>query len=607
MNTNTQISSAASTTLSAVERAKARLQVLKEEAAARVAIQSAALAAKLSASVVIPHMDKLGWTLDNSRPWNPNQMNAISSALAGRSFCLIGAAGTGKTSTLKGAVNSLMLNSMLPIVQANDSSKMVIAGKPGIVLCSFTNMAVRQIAKHFSRDITCCTIHKLLEFKPVYYEIVKEDGTMAKTMRFEPSRNAMNKLPRSHRTIIVDEASMVDTSLINLVIDALPNPEAVQWIFLGDLNQLPPVFGGAVLGLRLMELPVVELTEVYRQALLSPIITLATKIKDGLTIDLTAKLIDDRGEHGKLTIHPWGKSLSADDGLQKAADFCKAAIQQKELDPFKDIILCPFNVSFGVLELNLQIANWLGNQREAIVHEVICGFNTKYLAVGDKVLVQKREAIITGIMPNRSYTGKRAVSATLYAMDRWGGATKRKNLHLTASQEYEAAQGDTDIDAILQSMADTTTVVEDRKAAASHTIVVRFINGGDPATWLPTDTATDNDDESFEELHLDSAAGLNEMLFAYAITVHKSQGSEWRKVFLILHQSHSVMTFRELMYTGITRASKELYIICEPDRGMKTGTLTKASKNPRLKGNTLAEKLASLKEKFDQEAKELQK
>ena len=60
------------------------------------------------------------------------------------------------------------------------------------------------------------------------------------------------------------------------------------------------------------------------------------------------------------------------------------------------------------------------------------------------------------------------------------------------------------------------------------------------------------------------------------------------------------------MYTGMTRAKNELYMIVEPDRGMKSGTLSSSAKKPRLKGNTLAEKLVSLKERFDKEARESQ-
>ncbi len=650
------------TTSDIVAKARARLAEIKAEQLAKIEAQDRALRAKLAESSILsvsPH--KVGWQIDSSQNWNEQQLSAINAGMAGKSFCLMGAAGTGKTTTLKGLVNSLINNAIVPVLETN--TKHLRYGQPGIVLCSFTNMAVRQIAKHFPKNIHCVTIHKLLEFAPVKYEIAKEDGTTGYTMRFEPSRHRGNPLPASLKTIIVDESSMVDTELINLLIEALPNPHAVQWIFVGDLNQLPPVYGHAILGRKLLELPVIELTQVYRQALLSPIISLATDLKVGKAVAVTDKLTMDNGEHGKVTIHPWSKSLQWEDALNKAANFCKAAIKEELLDIYKDIILCPYNVNFGVIELNSRIADWLGRERAAkvveviagfnthyyaigdkvLVHkreaiiigiqknlrnfgvielnsriadwlgreraakvvEVIAGFNTHYYAIGDKVLVHKREAIIIGIQKNLRYAGKQPTNPDIYELDRWGGSKKRATAAaLDASQLYQATHGSMDVDAILESLSSTHLEVEDRKHACSHQIKIRFINGTDPRTWTEFDSQ--ETDELYEAVTLDTAAEVNEMLFAYAITVHKSQGSEWRKVFLITHQSHAKMQSRELIYTAITRAAKELYIICEPDRGMKSGTLTRAAKNPRLKGDTLAEKLASLKEKFDQEAREQQ-
>lgn len=584
----------------ALERAKQRLQAIKEEKANALAAQQAEITKhQLTNTAESLKSAYSTWKIDSSREWNEEQLLGITTGLKGKAFCLIGAAGTGKTSTLKGLVNSLLSNSILPIVSGAEQTKQLTAGKPGIVLCSYTNMAVRQIAKHFSKDITTCTIHKLLEFRPVKYEVDDpETGGTKYTMRFEPYRNSMNPLPSALHTIVVDESSMVDIDLIKLVEDALPNPEAVQWIFLGDLNQLPPVYGGPILGKKLLELPIVELTRVYRQALESPIISLAIEMKDGKTIPFTEAVEIDKGEHGKLIIRPWSKSISADDALDKASNFCKAAIKEEVLDIYSDMILCPHNVGFGTLELNSRIADFLGRQRDATVFEVIAGFNKHYLAVGDKVLVRKREAIITSIGYNRSYSGKPPISPLVYKIDRWGGAAKISG----ATVSWEDQNAGIDVDAMLSSMS-MHGEVEDRKHQASHGITVRYINGTDPRKWQESDSA-ETVGEDYETAYLETAADINDMLFGYAITVHKSQGSEWRKVLLILHNKHHAMCSRELLYTAITRAAKELIIICEPDRGIKVGTLTKAAKAPRLKGNTLAEKLISLKEKFAQEEQE---
>lgn len=595
----------------AIERARARLAQLAEEKQQRLQAEKDHLSANRLTAETLGAKTSAGiWRIDTSKDWNEEQRLAIVTGLERKSFCLIGAAGTGKTSTLKGLVTSLLLNNLLPAINGNYTTKHLHAGKPGIALVSFTNMAVRQIAKHFSRDITCCTIHKLLEFAPVYYEVDDpETGMPKKTMRFEPQRNKTNPLPRELKTIVIDESSMVDSALVELLIEALPDPWAVQFILLGDLNQLPPVYGGPILGRGLLSLPVVELTRVYRQALESPIISLAIDLKDGKTIPLTADGLEiDKGEHGKLVVKPWSKPISDEDACIKAANFIKGAISAGILDPYKDICLCPFNVGFGTVELNRSVADWLGRERNAFVYEIIAGFNTHYYAVGDKVLVNKREALITKIQRNPEYSGKRPANPDLYVFDRWGGVKKRQSLveqqqQQSASENWEASNSDTDVDAILASLVSNHTEIEDRKASSSHRITVRFLNGTDPADWMFTDSE-DTLGEDYETATLSSAGEVNEMLFGYVVTVHKSQGSEWRKVFIFLHNKHNQMVSRELLYTAVTRAAKELYLICEPDRGAKVGTLTKAAKSPRLKGNGLAEKLVSLKERFIKEAEE---
>ncbi len=90
---------------------------------------------------------------------------------------------------------------------------------------------------------------------------------------------------------------------------------------------------------------------------------------------------------------------------------------------------------------------------------------------------------------------------------------------------------------------------------------------------------------------LSKAAEVNALLHSYALTVHKAQGSEWRKVFLALHQSHATMLQRELLYTAVTRAREELYVICEPE------SFIKGINSQRVKGNTLAEKAEYFKGK----------
>lgn len=578
-----------------MERAKLRLLEIKTKEAAESKSREVAILG--NKTMEVSNLTSHGWSYDSSVDWNEEQMAAINAAMSGKSFCLIGAAGTGKTTTEKGMVYSILKNNLVPMIRAGASTKWLLAGTPGVAMVSFTNMAVRQTAKNFSGDVTCVTIHKLLEFQPEYYEVQDSTGAMIKKMQFVPGRNKMNPLPRELKLIIVDEASMVDCDLFALLIAALPDPAAVQFIFLGDLNQLPPVYGGPILGKKLLELPVIELTRVYRQALLSPIIRFALQMKDGKPTPVKEKIVEDNGEHGCVVIQPWSAALSWHDALIKAQNFCKSAIQTGAMDVLQDIILCPYNVNFGVVELNLAIADYLGRQRGAVVHHVIAGFEERYLAVGDKVLVNKQEAFITKIVRNGNYVGKHPADVNKFEIDRYGGLKKRLDPNIIDMENPLGVADDWDVDAILDSMQ-TDGIVE-RKNQCSHRITVKFMDAHDKTVF---DLHAEDDGFSIRELS--SAGEVNEMLFGYCLTVHKSQGSEWRRVFILTHKSHAKMCSRELMYTAMTRAKEHLHIICEPDRVAVSGTLSAAARKPRLKGNTLAEKLISLKERFDKEARE---
>jgi hypothetical protein len=184
------------------------------------------------------------------------------------------------------------------------------------------------------------------------------------------------------------------------------------------------------------------------------------------------------------------------------------------------------------------------------VYEIVAGFESIYLSVGDRVLIDREEAVITSIKPNREYFGKPYAEPSK-TMNYWGYDKFRVEHH-----------SEVDIDAMLESMAGDET---ERKRAASHIIGYKR---------LDSDT----------ELFLTGAGDVNNVLLAYALTVHKSQGSEWRKVYLCFHHSHASMAQRELLYTGITRAREHLHIICESD------TFVKGVQRQKIPGATWKEK-----------------
>ncbi len=563
---------------------KESLQAAIAAARAKVALQQAGIPVPVQTTIAEAVQDATVATTPLVFPtapisgfqWNAEQQKAISLALSGKSFNFIGAAGTGKTTTLKEIVRQLVASGAVPILDMD--TKYLGRGLPGILLTSFTRRAVRNIKKVMSADIQphCITVHKVLEFEPVFYEVLDEQTQrMKNTMRFEPMRGPKNPLPSSLATIVVDESSMLSVELFMRLIAALPAAARVQFIFVGDLHQLPPVYGQAILGFKLLELPTVELTQIYRQAQESPIISLAHKIKNGEKVETAKEKTTVETSQGKVTIHPWKKPLSDFDAMRAASIFLTNLVKSGTFNVEEDVVLCPqekiTNRVFGTLEFNRVIAQALGEMRGAEVYEVIAGFNKHYFAAGDRVLVDREDAEIVSIRRNMKYFGKKPLAHSA-ELDRWGNY--KKKVETTEDEDFA------DVDSYLENFALEKEEKEDRKQECSHVITVKLL-------------------DSEKEVVLSAAGEINNMIFAYALTVHKAQGSEWKRVFFLTHQSHVTQWSRELLYTAITRAREELYMIVEPDRNMTKGTLWKAAISPRIKGETLAEKAEFFKGKQD--------
>lgn len=506
--------------------------------------------------------DKYGNTITlNDRQWK-----AVEYALSGESFVLIGPAGTGKTTTMKAVFQALMNANKLPII-ANHGHNYLPENAPGVAISAFTRRATNNIRKNVSEDLAgnCVTIHKLLEYQPVFYEEydAEKDKTVNK-MSFEPTRNASNPLPQNLSAIAFEESSMISVELHQEVMNA--NPQAPQYIYLGDIQQLPPVFGQAILGFKMLELPVIELTEVYRQAQGSPIIRLAHRILSGVPIP--AKEFPEWTIEGQLKLHPWKKKISSDSAVLTLAKFFVHALDTQVYNPERDAILLPFNKGCGTDELNKHIANKIAKNEGKTVWEVIHGFKKSYYSVGDKVLYDREDAIIINIYANPTYSGARSQPESK-SLDYWGNRAK---------SETEAAKthsDDDDVDFLLAQVAiQSGGDDEERVRACSHCIELLLL-------------------DSDRKVIINQAGQLNNLILGYAITVHKSQGSEWEKVFLCLHQSHATMLQRELLYTAVTRAKKELFVICEED------SFEKGIKSQRIKGDTLEEKAQYFKGKLE--------
>lgn len=483
---------------------------------------------------------------------NEKQEMAKNLAFAGRSFCLIGAAGTGKTTAQREVARSLLASSAL----GTHNFKVQGMGErwigPSIAFVAFTRIAsgnlkraihkVPELEEALLHNVT--TIHNLLEFEPEFYY---DEETEKEKMRFVPKRTAMNPLTITH--LVIEEASMVDIPLWEKLWAALPT--GVQIIFIGDINQLPPVFGPSILNYALKTLPVIELTEVYRQSEDSTILENAHKILKG-QYPLTEAPDFSIVRMGDIQHTEFKTALK----LSKMFRKLKVA---GEYDPEQDIILSPFNVKdCGTLSLNNHIAQYLGEEREAVVHEVITGISKCYLAEGDKVLYNKQVGVITKIVCNGDYRGKAYLPASK-TLTRFGVYSDK----VEDDEDFElAGYENIDLDAMLNEKEDKDTVRQ-----ASHVVTLLMETG--------------------LEVTLRAVGDFHPSIFTlgYALTIHKAQGCEWRTVFLVLHKNHSVMAFRELLYTAVTR-SRERCVIFAKDFMVK-----KCIDTQRIKGNSLEEKI----------------
>ena len=240
------------------------------------------------------------------------QKEAIRVALVSKVVVITGGPGVGKTT---------LVNSLLKILLA----KAVV-----IALCAPTGRAAKRLSE--STGLEAKTIHRLLETDP-------------KTGSFR--RNEESALDCD--LLVVDETSMVDVPLMRALLRALPDRAAL--LLVGDVDQLPSVGPGQVLAdvIASSAMPVVRLTEVFRQAAESRIIVNAHRINQGLMPELTPV------EGGDFY---FVDAADAEDGVQKLLAIVQKRIPKRfGFDPIRDIqVLCPMNRGgLGARSLNIEL------------------------------------------------------------------------------------------------------------------------------------------------------------------------------------------------------------------------------------------------------------
>lgn len=345
--------------------------------------------------------------------------------------------------------------------------------------------------------------------------------------------------PLEGDVLIIDESSMVDIRLMSSLLKAVP--ENMRLILIGDVSQLPSVGPGTVLKdiIDSGVFPVVRLTKIFRQAAESHIVTNAHRINDGLF-----PVIDDSNPKNDFFLEIMdkkGEKLEASEIAERTAQAIIKLLTDTipnmyHIQP-KDIqILAPMrNGSAGTIALNKLAQEALNPEGPSIAFE---GYSYRK---GDRVMQTKND--------------------------------------------YEKGVFNGDIGYIVAVNLE------------KELLKVEFLDTDKQETdskfWLDY-WDMDEDEEEDEEIEAHgpnpyvtySRNDLENLDPAYAITIHKSQGSEFPAVIMPFLNSHFVMLERNLLYTGVTRAKKYLFLEGQRNaiyKAVKTISMLSRNSNLRTK------------------------
>jgi len=388
------------------------------------------------------------------------QREALAAALLHGVLVLTGGPGTGKTTTVKGILALL-----------EQQGFKIVLGAP-------TGRAAKRLAETTGRAAS--TIHRLLE----------AGGGMEEDPMF--ARDEQNPLDAD--VVIVDETSMMDMVLMGCFLQAVP--DGCRVVLVGDVDQLPAVGPGSVLKdiIRSAAIPVVRLTEVFRQAGESMIVLNAHRINRGRL-----------PEYGSLDFQ-FRELEGSEAAAQAIVDLCQKELAQEGFDSWRDVqVLSPMHRQpCGVENLNRLLQAALNPPVDG--KDYLQGVN-QVLREGDKVMQIRN-----------NYT-KRVFNGDIG--------------------------------------------------------FIRAIVDGKVLVHYP------EEDVVYEKGEYD------ELTLAYAMSVHKSQGSEYPVVVMPLTPGHHIMLQRNLLYTAVTRA-KERVILLGTRAALNTAVM---SDRTRRRYSLLAERL----------------
>ena len=233
----------------------------------------------------------------------------------------------------------------------------VRAGSTNLLLCAPTGRAAKRMTE--ATGFEAKTIHRLLEVDPKGGGFKRGDDN-----------------PLDCDLLVVDETSMVDVMLMQALMKALPDRAAL--LIVGDIDQLPSVGPGQVLAdvISSGAMPVVRLTEVFRQAAQSQIIVNAHRINHGVMPDL-------RKPEAESDFY-FVEAADPETAVSRIIELVKTRIPRRfGVDPIRDIqVLCPMNRGgVGARSLNIELQAALNPAGERKVERFGWTFGP-----GDKVM-----------------------------------------------------------------------------------------------------------------------------------------------------------------------------------------------------------------------------
>ena len=428
-----------------------------------------------------------------------------------------------------------------------------------VTLAAPTGRAAQRMTEVIGRESR--TIHRLLEWSPNGFK-----------------RNKQN--PLDTHFLILDETSMLDISLAAHLLKALP--PLAQVLFIGDPDQLPSVGAGCVLAdlLQSQKVPCFRLTKIFRQAQQSSIIQFAHEINNGHMPQITSPLNNTPSSDCLF--------LDADEATQDQLKFIRQVRQtaQSLQNPNNEYLIKFKNEWGGKLISSAQGIQVDQCYRPTIeseqeIRNPVLHVPDKFRHVNLSTLansssqVEQLMNVIKSIHPWSSLRlGFTALETLLrvytQSIKKWLG--QQVEIQVLTPQ-VRGSLGTLNLNNSLQNICNPESPhkpqmnighrvlrVGDRVIQTRNNYDLEIFNG-DIGKIIDIDQKAKSCTVFFpggkgENYVVFKHEHINEIQLAYAITIHKSQGSEFDAVIIPILGQHFNMLFRNLIYTGLTRAKK---------------------------------------------------